>query len=112
MTTATDRCPDCGVSPGKLHRRGCDIEQCPYCGRQLISCGCTDRPPLDDRMAWAGLWPGVVECRYLGWFARLVPGRGWVPCQPGEKGATEDLGRLHLEAAWDRTEKRFVLRRR
>jgi hypothetical protein len=103
-----DCCPDCGVEAGQVHRSGCDIEQCPYCGGQLISCICRRKPPLDDRMPWAGLWPGVAECREFGWYARLVPGTGWVSCDPAEPGATEDLNRLHVEATWDRWQKRFV----
>jgi hypothetical protein len=53
----------------------------------------------------------VTECREFGWFARLVPGTGWVPCAAGEPGATEDLNRLHVSARWDRKRKRFVLGR-
>jgi hypothetical protein len=33
-------CGDCGVHPGQLHKAGCDIEQCPLCGRQRMSCSC------------------------------------------------------------------------
>jgi hypothetical protein len=39
------RCPDCGAQPDHVHHPGCDIEECPRCGRQLISCGCY---PEDD----------------------------------------------------------------
>jgi hypothetical protein len=104
-----ERCPDCGVGVGEYHRPGCDVEQCPYCGSQLISCCCRRRPPLDDRLAWTALWPGVVECREFGWYARMVPGQGWVSCAADEPGATEDLNRLHVEAKWSRKKKRFVL---
>ncbi len=31
-------CHDCGAEPGELHMKGCDAEQCPECGQQLISC--------------------------------------------------------------------------
>jgi len=36
------RCHDCNVKPGGLHHPGCDMEQCPRCRGQLISCGCLD----------------------------------------------------------------------
>ena len=42
------RCFDCGVNPGELHKSGCDIERCPACGGQLISCGCYDAEDLEE----------------------------------------------------------------
>lgn len=32
-------CHDCGVAKGQIHVFGCDVEECPVCGDQLISCG-------------------------------------------------------------------------
>ena len=49
------QCGDCGVYEGEVHIYGCDMDVCPFCGGQLLSCGCCDRystsdirPNLDD----------------------------------------------------------------
>ena len=36
------RCHDCNISPGGLHHPGCDMERCPKCKGQLISCSCLE----------------------------------------------------------------------
>lgn len=38
------RCGDCGVQVGGFHHLGCDMQRCPRCRRQLLSCGC----PFDE----------------------------------------------------------------
>jgi len=37
-----DRCHDCGIENkiGNIHHFGCDVERCPKCKGQLISCSC------------------------------------------------------------------------
>jgi hypothetical protein len=42
----TDRqaCHDCRVIKGEFHVPSCDVEECPVCGGQLITCDC----PFDE----------------------------------------------------------------
>lgn len=37
-----ERCHDCGIinAPGNVHHMGCDVERCPVCHGQFISCDC------------------------------------------------------------------------
>ena len=97
-------CSDCGVSPGEIHMDMCCVERCPDCGGQYISCGCTS---AFNRMPWSGEWPGSVECKEFGWYAKLT-GSGWIACDQDDPEAHPDLNRLHAEAVWSKEQQRFV----
>jgi len=52
------RCHDCGCREGELHQFGCDMERCPFCGGQLITCNCMYKhfyPGFDRRLECSGL---------------------------------------------------------
>jgi hypothetical protein len=102
-------CPVCGAGPGTTHQADCEVERCPNCGGQLVSCSCMQELII-CRLPWSGDWPGTEECREFGWYAKLVPGVGWVPCGRDEPGAGFDFNRLHTEAEWDPLAGRFVKR--
>lgn len=123
-------CHDCKAEPGELHQDGCDVEQCPACGGQMITCGCPvstrwgspgRRPPDQERLPWTGEWPGAADCREYGFWCRWedgkaefphLLGKGWTPCSATDPGAREHLGRLHEECRWDPKRRRFVLMQR
>lgn len=68
-----ERCHDCGVRPGGFHHLGCDMQRCPLCRRQMMSCGCRfdeDEPDGDDIVASEALHVdedgNLVERRWVG----------------------------------------------
>ena len=67
-------CHDCLVLPDHAHHPGCDVEECPKCRGQLISCGC-----LDAERKRVGTNPNAAAR-----MARLMQGLG-LPCETIKK---------------------------
>lgn len=42
-------CGDCGIHVGEKHLDMCDIERCPACGLQFISCDCGIKYELEEK---------------------------------------------------------------
>jgi hypothetical protein len=40
-------CHDCNAGPGAQHHPGCDLERCPICSGQALSCGCLDGASIE-----------------------------------------------------------------
>lgn len=57
-------CHDCGAHEGEIHKFGCDVEKCPFCGGQLISCDCIYEMlgfKLDRTKKYSGLPKEIYE---------------------------------------------------
>jgi len=44
-------CPVCSTGHGELHRLGCPVEVCPWCGGQLTNCNCRFQQAGTDKLA-------------------------------------------------------------
>ncbi len=81
-------CHDCDVSEGELHEHGCDMEQCPFCGGQIITCDCCykklnlfDKDKYTDETAY--LSPevykiGLTDVQWLAW-VDILDAKGRIP---------------------------------
>ena len=103
------KCPDCGVNIGELHKSSCDIETCPDCGGQMLSCDCAHGVTQYPRIPWMGERPATIACRKLNWYAKTVREiLGWVSCDKEDTGATEDLNRLYVATVWDPAQQTYI----
>lgn len=80
------KCHDCETEEGRLHNFGCDMERCPFCGGQLISCGCMyvrlgyafNRDKKFSGLPEEVYRDGVTEEENLKWLATITK-KGRVP---------------------------------
>jgi hypothetical protein len=57
-------CPECGAAAGNMHDIFCLKERCPFCGGQLVTCGCIIsvlRLNNDERQAYEEYEDDSVE---------------------------------------------------
>ena len=72
-------CHECGVQEGEMHKYSCDMERCPFCGRQLISCGCCYRElDIDVSPGTSAYKYGLTQSQSVLWQQRLAQ-KGRVP---------------------------------
>jgi len=118
-----ENCPDCGVKPGEQHKPGCDVERCPVCGGQALTClmscphchkiiaNCNNEKVEESELIpWDGTWPGTKECEEFGWYSKWSDKDGWVICDKNDPEARPNLNRLYDDAIWNREKQRFVLK--
>ena len=46
----TGNCHDCNAASGAYHHTGCDWEECPQCGGQLLACACNEKGKFFDQV--------------------------------------------------------------
>lgn len=97
-------CPSCYAPVDVAHSRGCSVARCWVTGHQRGICEQRHDHGTDQ---WGGEFPGKVEAREFGWYARLGSS-GWTPCTADAPGAQPDLNRLMTEARWDALTRRWV----
>lgn len=72
-------CHDCDVKEGQIHQFGCDMERCPFCGNQLITCGCVYKKLNID--VSVGTWTykhGLTKKQRNKWL-QIITKKGRVP---------------------------------
>lgn len=73
-------CGDCGCKEGSLHNYfpNCDMEVCPVCTHQLLSCGCDKKNILDvDREPYFQTVFGCERCGEIMPDMKMVSELAW-----------------------------------
>jgi hypothetical protein len=79
MKINQSQCHDCGCQEGEIHELGCDMERCPFCGGQLISCDCRYKLlGIDDSPSTYTYEHGLTLKQEESWL-KVLDGKGRVP---------------------------------
>ena len=87
-----ERCHDCGVTLGRYHHPGCDVEQCPVCQGQAFGCKClSGRLPygVDEYSPWADAYAQADVIALTGAKRSQIENwtrNGWLRTNPGTPG--------------------------
>lgn len=73
------RCHDCHCAEGQFHDPGCDMERCPFCGGQLITCDCAyELMGIDNSFGTWAYKHGLTNEQSARW-DQMLTARGRVP---------------------------------
>ena len=68
----------CGAKAGEFHEPGCEVEECPFCHRQLISCDCAEDKLGIDPAQEPAHSEGLSEEQQTEW-DRILREKGLIP---------------------------------
>ncbi len=78
-----DVCPACHTTTGEAHELGCPVEVCPWCGGQLIGCGCRfDQLDLEE----------IASEQEMTRFEELLEEKGRIVYAPEQRPSYADEG--------------------
>lgn len=98
-------CHDCGTKAGKLHELGCDMERCPVCGRQLITC--SNHFPLVKDGIYTRI-PYIQPLTYCGACAKVNPDFFMVPDEEWDRFVIPELqGKVICHFCYDEMKELF-----
>ena len=72
-------CGRCDAFEGHLHVRGCQLECCPFCKWQLISCGCAEKLLSKERGLVVGAYQLVLTDEQVAAWVDILNSHGRVP---------------------------------
>ncbi len=72
-------CHDCHAKEGEYHLPGCDMERCPFCGGQLISCNCCYNMLGIDASEGTWAWKNGLTSEQESKWEEMLETKGRIP---------------------------------